>query len=220
MTRDPHRDQPVLTAGRKLSEAAGAIILVHGRGGSAEDILQLRNELDYPELAYVAPQAAENTWYPYSFLAPIEQNEPWLTSALNKLKNTVGNITREGIPQDKIVIAGFSQGACLASEFVARNAANCGGLIAFTGGLIGPPGTDFHNTGSLSGTPVFLGAGDPDAHVLLRCYPGMPHTISRQELEEARRLLDRTFSPDSQDRRDFRLSRGSAPIAALEKRVS
>ncbi len=200
MTRDPHRDQPVLTAGRKLSEAAGAIILVHGRGASAEDILQLRDELDYPELAYVAPQAAENTWYPYSFL--------------NKLKNIVGNITREGIPQDKIVIAGFSQGACLASEFVARNAANYGGLIAFTGGLIGPPGTDFHYTGSLSGTPAFLGAGDPDAHVpwqrvresadvlsalgadvFLRRYPGMPHTITRQELEEARRLLDRTFSP-------------------------
>ena len=214
MTRDPHRDQPVLTAGRKLSEAAGAIILVHGRGASAEDILQLRDELDYPELAYAAPQAAENTWYPYSFLAPIEQNEPWLTSALNKLKNIVGNITREGIPQDKIVIAGFSQGACLASEFVAGNAANYGGLIAFTGGLIGPPGTDFRYTGSLGGTPAFLGAGDTDAHVpwqrvresadvlsamgadvLLRRYPGMPHTISRQELEEARRLLDRTFSP-------------------------
>ena len=214
MTRDPHRDQPVLTAGRKLSEAAGAIILVHGRGASAEDILQLRDELDYPELAYLAPQAAGNTWYPYSFLSPIEQNEPWLTSALNKLKNIVGNMTSEGIPQDKIVIAGFSQGACLASEFVAGNAANYGGLIAFTGGLIGPPGTDFRYTGSLGGTPEFLGAGDTDAHVpwqrvresadvlsalgadvLLRRYPGMPHTISRQELEEARRLLDRTFSP-------------------------
>jgi len=214
MTRDPHRDQPVLTAGRKLSEAAGAIILVHGRGASAEDILQLRDELNYPELAFVAPQAAGHTWYPHSFLAPIEQNEPWLTSALNKLKNIVANITREGTPQDKIVVAGFSQGACLASEFVARNAGNYGGLIAFTGGLIGPPGTDFRYAGSLSGTPAFLGAGDPDAHVpwqrvresadvlsalgadvLLRHYPGMPHIISRQELEEARRLLDRTFSP-------------------------
>src|SRR5260370_20604257 len=195
MTPHPHRDQPVLTAGRKLSEAAGAIILVHGRGASAEDILQLRAELDYPELTYVAPQAAENTWYPYSFLAPIEQNEPWLTSALNKLKNIIGDITREGIPQDKIVIAGFSQGACLASEFVARNAANYGALIAFTGGLIRPPGTGFHYTGSLSGTPAVLGAGAPDAHVpwprvreaaevlsslrphlLLRCFPGVPHT--------------------------------------------
>ena len=214
MTPDPHRDQPVLTAGRKLSEATGAIILVHGRGASADDILQLREELDYSELAYVAPQAAENTWYPYSFLAPIEQNEPWLTSALNRLKNIVANITREGIPQDKIVIAGFSQGACLASEFVARNAVNYGGLIAFSGGLIGQLGTDFHYTGSLSGSPAFLGVGDPDAHVpwrrvresadvlsalgadvLLRRYPGMPHTIGRQELEEARTLLDRTFSP-------------------------
>src|SRR5258708_12816523 len=156
MTRDPHRDQPVLTAGRKLSEAAGAIILVHGRGASAEDILQLRDELDYPELAYVAPQAAENTWYPYSFLAPIQQNEPWLTSALNKLKNIVSNITREGIPQDKIVIAGFSQGACLASEFVARNAANYAGLITFSGGLIGPPGTEFPYTCILRDTPPFL----------------------------------------------------------------
>jgi phospholipase/carboxylesterase len=214
MTRDPHRDQPVLMAGRKLSEAAGAVILVHGRGASAEDILQLRDELDHPELAYVAPQAADNTWYPNSFLAPIEQNEPWVTSALNKLKNIVGNITREGVAQNKIVIAGFSQGACLASEFVARNAANYGGLIAFAGGLIGPPGTDFRFTGSLSGTRVFLGSGDPDTHVpwqrvresadvlsalgadvLLRRYPGMPHTISRQELEEARGLLDRTLSP-------------------------
>lgn len=214
MTPDPHRDQPVLTAGRKLSEAAGALILVHGRGASAEDILALRSELDYPELAYFAPQAAENSWYPYSFLAPLEQNEPWLTSALNKLNNIVGNITREGISRDKIVMAGFSQGACLASEFVARNAANYGGLIAFTGGLIGPPGTEFHYIGSLSGTPAFLGAGDPDAHVpwqrvsesadvlsalgadvVLRRYPGLPHTISRQELQEARKLLDRTFSP-------------------------
>jgi predicted esterase len=214
MTRDPHRDQPVLTAGRTFSEAAGAIILVHGRGASAEDILQLRGEFDYPELAYLAPQAAENSWYPYSFLAPIDQNEPWLTSALNKLKNIVGNITSAGVPQEKIVIAGFSQGACLASEFVVRNAANYGGLIAFTGGLIGPPGTDFHNTGSLRGTPAFLGAGDPDAHVpwqrvqesadvlsalgadvVLKRYPGMPHTISRPELEEARKLLDRTFNP-------------------------
>jgi phospholipase/carboxylesterase len=218
MTPDPHRDQPVLTAGRKLPEAAGAMILLHGRGASAEDILGLADELNHPELAVFAPQAAGNTWYPYSFLVPIEQNEPALTSSLNKVKSVVGEISRAGIPHDKIVIVGFSQGACLASEFVARNATRFGGLIAFTGGLIGPPETKFRYEGSLGGMPAFLGSGDPDAHVpwqrveqsasvfsamgaevTLRRYPGMPHTISRQEIDEARKLLARIFQPEAID---------------------
>jgi phospholipase/carboxylesterase len=212
MTSHPHRDQPVLAAGRKLSEAAGAVILVHGRGASAENILNLRQEFDHPELAYLAPQAAGNSWYPYSFLAPIEQNEPWLTSALSKLKETVEDISRAGIPREKIVIAGFSQGACLASEFVARNAVTFGGLIAFSGGLIGPPGTEFRYAGNVGGTRAFFGGADPDVHVpwqrvresasvlsamgaqvLLRRYPGMPHTISQQEIEEAKKLIVKTF---------------------------
>jgi phospholipase/carboxylesterase len=208
MLSDPHANQPVLERGHKLSGAAGAVILLHGRGASAEDILGLSREFDYPEVAFVAPQAAGHTWYPSSFLAPIEQNEPWLTSALNKLRQTVAHIVGVGIPPEKIVIAGFSQGACLGSEFAARNAARYGGLIAFTGGLIGPPGTEFRYTGDLAGTPAFLGAGDPDPHVpwqrvqesaavlsalaaavVLKRYPGMPHTINQDEIAEAKRVI-------------------------------
>ena len=142
-----------------------AMVLLHGRGASAEDILGLREEFGFADVEYLAPQAAGGAWYPYSFLAPIERNEPWLTASLAKVGETVADALRRGIAREKIVVAGFSQGACLASEFVARNAARYGGLIAFTGGLIGPPGTDFHYPGSLAGTPVFLGSGDPDPHV-------------------------------------------------------
>ncbi len=208
MIHDPHADQPVLQAGQKLADAAGAVILLHGRGAPAEDILSLSEQFDLPDVAWLAPQAAGHTWYPYSFLSPIAQNEPWLGSALRKVEETVEQAVRAGIPRERIVIAGFSQGACLASEFVARNAGRYGGMIAFTGGLIGPPGTEFTYAGDLAGTPAFFGAGDPDPHVpwyrvqesasqfismgadvVLRRYPGMPHTISRAELEEARKVI-------------------------------
>jgi len=187
-----------------------AIILLHGRGGSAEDILGLREELGFPDVAYLAPEAKGGAWYPYSFLAPLERNEPWLTQALSQVSETVEGALRQGIARDKIVIAGFSQGACLASEFIARHATRYGGLIAFTGGLIGPPGTEFRYPGSLAGTPAFLGAGDPDPHVpwqrvqdsaavlenmgaevTLKRYPGMPHTIDHEELAEAKELIAR-----------------------------
>ncbi len=115
------------------------MVLIHGRGASATDILGLAAELDFPGLAYLAPEAAGNTWYPYSFLAPIEKNQPWLESALRLLGETVKRVVAAGIPRSNVGIVGFSQGACLATEFVARNAARYGGLIAFTGGLIGPP---------------------------------------------------------------------------------
>jgi len=214
VTSDPHRDQPVLAGGRRLADAAGAVILLHGRGASAEDILTLGREFDRPELAYLAPQAAGDSWYPYSFLAPIPQNEPWLSSALNKLGKAVEDVLRAGIAQEKIVIAGFSQGACLASEFVARNAKRYGGLIAFSGGLIGPPGTEFHYTGDLGGTPAFFGGSDPDPHVpwqrvqesasvlsalgaevVMRRYPGMPHAIIQEELAEAKDLIVKALDP-------------------------
>jgi predicted esterase len=189
-----------------------AMVLLHGRGASAEDILGLHEEFGFPDVEYLAPQAAGGGWYPNSFLAPIERNEPWLTESLAKVGETVAGVLRRGIAREKIVIAGFSQGACLASEFVARNAARYGGLIAFTGGLIGPPGTDFHYAGSLAGTPVFLGSGDPDPHVpwqrvqesatvlanlgadvTLKRYPGMPHTIAREEIDEAKKLIARAL---------------------------
>jgi len=198
----------LLRRGHELAGAAGAMILLHGRGGSAEDIIGLAAAFDFPGVAYLAPEAAGHAWYPYSFLSPLEQNQPALTTALERVAQVVDDVTRAGIPREKLVIAGFSQGACLASEFVARNPAHYGGLIAFTGGLIGPPGTKFQYAGSIEGTRAFLGSGDPDAHVpwqrvqetadilggmgaevTLQRYPGMPHTVSREEIEQAKKLL-------------------------------
>jgi len=205
---DPHRNQPVLASGCSLDSAKAVVILVHGRGASAEDILRLSDELDSPELAYLAPEAAENSWYPYSFLAPIPQNQPWLDSALNFVGKVVERAQAAGVPRNKVALVGFSQGACLATEFVARNAARYGGLVAFAGGLIGPPGTRFAYSGELSGTPCFFGAGDPDPHVpwervqasasvlsglggavTAQRYPGLTHTINRDEIERAKQLL-------------------------------
>ena len=207
---DPHGNQPVIHRGPAIGSAAGTVLLIHGRGASAGDILGLGHEFDLPELAYLAPEAAGHTWYPYSFLAPIEQNQPWLNSALNLLKTIVERASGAGVPLHKIALVGFSQGACLATEFVARNPARYGGLVAFTGGLIGPPGTQFNYSGQLSGTPCFLGAGDPDPHVpwkrveesasvlsvlgggvTLRRYPGLPHTINHDELQQAKQILSR-----------------------------
>jgi predicted esterase len=195
----------------------GGMILLHGRGASAEDILGLREEFGFRDVTYFAPEATGRAWYPYSFLAPIEQNEPWLSKSLAKVGETVDAAMRQGIAREKIVIAGFSQGACLASEFVARNTARYGGLVAFTGGLIGPPASDFRYPGNLAGTPAFFGAGDPDAHVpwkrvedsarmlasmgadvTLRRYPGMPHTVSREEIDEAKAILAKTLGWDVQ----------------------
>lgn len=204
----PHRNQPVVSSGRDLQSASGALILLHGRGASAEDILSLGDELGSAEFAYLAPQAAGHTWYPHSFLSPLESNEPWLSSALELVGNIVERAIAAGTASDRIFIAGFSQGACLATEFVARNAKKYGGLIAFTGGLLGPEKTKFRYSGDLQGMPCFLGSGDPDPHVpwwrvkesaeeltklggtvTLRHYPGMPHTIREDEIAEARKIL-------------------------------
>ncbi|HEX3747443.1 MAG TPA: dienelactone hydrolase family protein [Bryobacteraceae bacterium] len=189
-----------------------AVILLHGRDATAQDILGLRGEFDLPGVAWFAPQADGRTWYPYSFLAPIEHNEPWLSRSLAQVAHAVDDAIRQGFARENIAIAGFSQGACLATEFVARNPARYGGLIAFTGGLIGPPGIPFQYSGDLAGTPAFLGSGDPDPHVpwerveksaavltgmgaevTLRRYPGLPHTISKEEIAEARSLLSTTL---------------------------
>ncbi|HMR67729.1 MAG TPA: phospholipase, partial [Anaerolineae bacterium] len=163
--KDPHQDQKVYTAGKSLAEAKAAMILVHGRGATAPSILSLGQEFDHPDLAYLAPQAANYTWYPYSFLAPLDHNEPGLSSGLAKIGELVARVEAAGIPAEKIIIAGFSQGACLASEFVARNARRYGGLLVFSGGLIGPPGTPRDYEGSLEGTRVFLGCSDIDPHI-------------------------------------------------------
>jgi phospholipase/carboxylesterase len=207
---DPHRKQPVLQRGTGLNSAKGAVVLLHGRGASAEDILGLAQDFDLPELASLAPEAADHTWYPYSFLSPIEQNQPWLDSALKLVGETVQRAIAAGIERQNVAIVGFSQGACLATEFLARNAARYGGLVAFTGGLIGPPGAKFAYSGDLAGTPCFLGAGDRDPHVpwkrveesaavlsdlgaavTLRRYPGLPHTINQDEIDHAKIILRR-----------------------------
>jgi len=209
---DPHRDQPVLTLGAELSQAAAAVILLHGRGASAEDILGLASEMYDKRLAYLAPQAAGNEWYPSSFMAPIERNEPWLSSALAKVGTIVQQALDAGLPRDRIIVCGFSQGACLSSEFVARNPARYGALIAFTGGLIGPPAADLHHDGDLEGMPALFSSGDPDPHVpwtrvlesadqftamgaavKTQRYPGRPHTVLPQEIKSARDLIFRTF---------------------------
>lgn len=209
----PHAGQPVLQAGAALAEARGAVVLLHGRGGSAEDILGLVNALQQPGLAYLAPQAAGHTWNPMSFLAPREENEPWLTSALDKVASVVASIEATGIPRERIVIAGFSQGACLSTEFVASNPARYAGVIAFTGGLVGPLGIDLHHEGDLAGTPALLMAGDTDPHVPWQrvvdsakelermgakvetvCYPGKPHSVSADEVKRARALIVGAFA--------------------------
>lgn len=206
----PHQGQPLLTAGRPLDEARVAMILVHGRGGNARDILSLADAFNQSAFAYVAPQAAGNTWYPYSFMAPMEQNQPGLDSALAAVQNALDTLAEAGIPAEHTLIGGFSQGACLASEFVARNARRYGGLIAFSGGLIGPEGTSRSYQGSLTGTPVFVGCSDIDPHIPLarveesaevleglggdvtkRIYPGMGHTINQDEIDHAVRIMQR-----------------------------
>ncbi len=200
----PHQGQQLFTAGKPLSEAQAAMVLVHGRGATASSILELSTVLSHPEFAYLAPQAAGNTWYPYSFLAPIPQNEPGISSGLQAIADVVEQISGAGIPPEKIVIGGFSQGACLASEFVARNARRYGGLLLFSGGVIGPPETPRNYPGSLEGTPVFLGCSDVDFHIPLervnetaaiftqmdgvvtkKIYPNMGHTIIQDEIDHA-----------------------------------
>jgi phospholipase/carboxylesterase len=206
---DPHAATPVLAAGAALDEARTAVVLVHGRGASAEDILGFAGPLARPGVAFLAPQAAEHTWYPQRFLAPLSENEPWLASALAKLETVRRSAAAAGIADEQIVWLGFSQGACLASEFVARQARRWGGLIAAVGGRIGPPGTNFADAGDLARTPVYLGCGDPDPHipwsrveesaaaftrqngdVTLRRYAGFPHSVHPEAVSFARRRLE------------------------------
>jgi phospholipase/carboxylesterase len=210
MSDNIHRGGPVLAAGEPIESARSAMILIHGRGASAESILTLAPELELPGMAMLAPQANGGAWYPYSFMAPIAQNEPFLTSALNTVGDLVAYVEQSGIPIQRIILLGFSQGACLASEFVARNPRPYGSLIALSGGLIGPPGTPRDYPGSLDGMPAFFGCSDVDSHIpkervleseaalrkmgasaTARLYPGMGHTVNEDELEYARALLAR-----------------------------
>jgi predicted esterase len=209
---DPHGKERVLMAGEPLESATGAIIALHGRGASPEDIVPLAEAVTPPGVAILAPAASGNTWYPYPFLAPFEQNEPYLSSALRRVNGLIEQFIARGIPSERIAILGFSQGACLTLETAARNPRHYAGLIGFTGGLIGPPGTRFDYAGSLAGTPVFMGSSDVDPHIPkarfeesaaalarlgatvdARLYPGMAHTVNRDELDAARTLLAKRY---------------------------
>jgi predicted esterase len=198
----------VLIAGVPFSQAKAALILVHGRGATAASILPLADAFGVPDVAVIAPQATGNTWYPYSFLDTLESNEPWLSSALALLGAVVEHLGANNLPPERIAIGGFSQGACLSTEFVARNARRYGLVAGFSGGLIGPPGTPRAYSGSLDGTPVFLGCSDIDPHIPLarvnettrvltalgakvdeRIYPGMPHTVNEDEIAAVGKML-------------------------------
>lgn len=207
--KDPHAGQPILTQGEPLEAAEAAMVMVHGRGATAESILGLAEVFGRPDFAYLAPAAAGNAWYPRSFLAPIDQNQPWLSSALALVGRAVEQALAGGVPPERLMLLGFSQGACLTLEYVARHARRYGGVAALTGGLIGPEGTPRDYPRSLAGTPVFIGSADPDPHiprervdesaailerlgarVTKRIYPGMGHTVNEDEVEHVRALME------------------------------
>jgi predicted esterase len=212
----PHAGQPVHLHGTPLPDATVAVVAVHGRGADARDMLGLGAALGATGVAFCAPQAAGNTWYPNRFLAPLRDNEPWLSSALDSLAATVETIEAGGITRRRIVLLGFSQGGCLALHFGAMQAARWGGLAGLSAGLIGPPGTSWDFPATLAGTPVFLGCGDRDPHipqerlaesaralerlggvVTLRVYPGLGHTVNEDELDHVRRAIAAAAAPDS-----------------------
>jgi predicted esterase len=206
--QDPHAGRPVLRAGSPVADARLVAIMIHGRGASAENILQLAREFHAADIAYLAPQAAGSTWYPYSFLSPIEQNEPGISSGLRVIERLIDDVTRQGIQPERIVLMGFSQGACLSLEFAARHPRQYAAIAGFSGGVIGPPGTPRDYAGTFDRTPVFLGCSDVDPHIPLervhetaavfrgmgasvdeRIYPGMGHTVANDELEAVDALL-------------------------------
>lgn len=207
-TLDPHGSEPVVVAGVPLASAAYAIILVHGRGGTAEGMLPLARAAGAADGAVLALRANGGSWYPYRFLAPTTQNQPWLDSALAAVHRTVQGAIDSGIPAERILLVGFSQGACLSLEYVARNPRRLGGVAALAGGLIGADG-ETQYAGDLAGTPVFLSCGDVDEHIPVarvkaaeavfkslgaetdtRIYPGVTHTIVGDQLEALRDMLD------------------------------
>ena len=213
LLQGPHQGQPIRIAGEPINRARAAMLMVHGRGARAEDILSLAYEFDQPGFAFLAPQAAGNTWYPNRFLVPLDENEPWLSSALGFVRNVLAEITNAGIPHERIMLLGFSQGACLTVEFAARNARRYGGIVGLSGALIGPEDTPRDYPGSLGGTPVFLGCSDVDFHVpkervdetaevlrrlggevTQRLYPNMEHTVNQDEIDFVRGMMQRLIA--------------------------
>jgi predicted esterase len=206
---DPHADQPIVQAGQRLGTSPAVVIMVHGRNAAPENILDLVPHLARPNVTYLAPAAGGRTWYPYSFMAEIATNEPGLSSALRMLEGLVARVEQAGVPKSRIVMLGFSQGACLTSEFAVRHAARFGGFAIFTGGAIGPAGTTWNYPGTFAGTPIFMGCSDRDMHVPesrvretaamftrmganvdTRIYPGMGHLVNDDEIAAAQGILD------------------------------
>lgn len=198
----------IMTAGKDISDAKKALIMLHGRGGNARDILSLADHLNLSDFALIAPQATNSSWYPHSFLVKPIENEPWLSSALNILHDLMEEIKGKGIASEDIYFIGFSQGSCLTAEFVTRNAGRFGGVVLFTGGLIGDKIYNENYKGDFAGTPVFIGSGNPDAHVpvervnktaeimekmnaavTVKVYDHRPHSISQDEIETANKLI-------------------------------
>ena len=206
----PHHGQPIVVAGAPIATAHAVGVLLHGRGATALSILDLGDAINRPDVAWLAPQARGNTWYPNRFVAPIESNEPWLSSALAAVGDVVAQVEEAGAPRSRVVLIGFSQGACLALETLIRTPGIAGGVAALSGGLIGPPGTVWPDAGRLDGVPVFLGCSDVDFHIpkervlesadVLRTrgaevtailYPGMDHTVNDDEIAHVRAIVDR-----------------------------
>ena len=210
---NPHKGQPVATRGKLLDEDRGVVVMIHGRGRDTDDILGLADRIGDENVTYLAPAAKDNSWYPHPFMEPIEKNEPYLSYALEVYNDLINKLVGEGIPKRRIVLAGFSQGACLTAEYAVRSADRYGGILLFTGGLIGPPGTRWRHEDSFGGTPVFLGTSDVDefvpeervresarvfermgAKVDLRVYPGMDHIVNDDEIAAARKILQEVAS--------------------------
>lgn len=201
----------IISAGKNIQEAGKVLVMVHGRGGNAGDILSLAGFLQVDDFALLAPQAKGNTWYPYSFMMPPEQNEPGLSSSLEILKELTEYLAENDIPRKNLYFLGFSQGACLTLEFAARNASRFGGIVAFSGGLIGDRIYPENYMGDFESTPVFIGSSNPDPHIPIervyattnilkkmnaavteKIYPDMGHTINKDEIELVNKLV---FSP-------------------------
>ncbi len=208
LNSDPHHSQPVLATGAPLDKASAAMIMIHGRGADAQSILSLAAEFERPDFAYLAPQAAQHSWYPNRFLVPTQLNEPWLSSALLAVDNTFRQIAAAEIPPEHIILLGFSQGACLALEYAARNAKRYGGLVGLSGGLIGADDEPRRDNGDLAGAPVFLGCSDTDFHIprqrvqhaaqaltalggdlTVRLYPNLEHTVNQDEIEFVKEMM-------------------------------
>jgi phospholipase/carboxylesterase len=205
----PHQDQPLVTAGAPLDAAEAAVVLVHGRGATAQSIVGMADEFYHHGVAFLAPQAARNTWYPNSFLAPVESNEPGRSSGLQAIGDAIETANGAGIPTERVMLLGFSQGACLASEYVARNPRRYGGLAVLSGGVIGPEGKEMDYEGDLEDTPVFLGCSDTDPHipeervhetadvfegmgadVTTRIYERMGHGVNEDEIDHVSEMVE------------------------------